>query len=178
MSGLCAGVPSSQKRGAFARGSAGLLDGERVAEAMSSESWDIVAWLALIAGVTTLVVGFKARSKAKRQVDWVSVPGTVTSSEVKYDGELYVPAVTYRYEVAGQQLIGNTVKSGLVSYNWRGPAKRICERYAVNAEVRVHVDARDPSHAVLEPGGDTAYLPLVCAVSALFLAIGILLLAS
>lgn len=145
---------------------------------MSSAAWDIVAWIALIAGVATLVVGIKARSKAQVQVDWVSVPGTVTSSEVKYDGELYVPAVTYRYEVAGQQLIGNTVKSGLVSYNWRGPAERICERYAVNAEVRVHVDSRDPSRAVLEPGGDKAYLPLICAVSGLLLVFGILLLAS
>jgi hypothetical protein len=145
---------------------------------MSSASGDMAAWLALIAGVVTLAVGIRARSRAKREADWVSVPGTVTSSEVRHDGELYVAAVTYRYEVAGQQLIGSTVKSGLVSYNWRGPAKRICERYAVDAEVRVHVDARDPSRAVLEPAGDRAFLPLICAVSALFLAIGILLLAS
>ena len=145
---------------------------------MISGASDIVAWLALIAGVASLVVGVRVRSKAKGQVAWVSVPGTVTSSEVKYDGELYVPAVTYRYEVAGQQHIGNTVKSGLVSYNWRGPAERICTRYAIIAEVRVHVDARDPSQAVLEPGGDGAYLALICAVSALLLLSGFLLLAS
>ena len=86
--------------------------------------------------------------------------------------------MTYRYEFGGQQLVGNTVRSGLVSYNWRGPAERICERYAVNSKIRVYVDPRQPSRAVLEPGRDRKFLALMGAVGAVFLLVGLLLFVS
>jgi hypothetical protein len=141
-----------------------------------SSRLDGLAWLVLIGGIVSFVIGIKNWTRAKKQLHWMSVPGTITGSEVKYDGELYVPTVTYCYEIGGQQLEGSTVKSGLVSTNWRGPAERICARYAVSTAVRVYVDTHEPSRSVLEPGGDRAFLPLICVVSALLVAVGSVLL--
>jgi hypothetical protein len=145
---------------------------------MDLSVWDSVGWFALVVGVSTLVVGLSRRSKSRSQLSWKPVLGAIATSEVRYDGELYVPSVTYSYEFAGQHHIGDTVRSGLASYNWRAPAERICKKYAVNAEVHVYVDPREPSHAVLEPGGDRSFLPLMCTLGAFFGLIGLLLLAS
>ena len=133
-------------------------------------------WAALAGGMITLAIGVTFKQRAKQQSRWISVPGLVATSEVKFDGELFTPLVTYSYTVSGQQFTGDVVRSGLVCFNWRGPAERMCERYAAGTTVRVYVDESDPSAAVLEPGGDRAFRPFMFAVAAVLFVIGLVVL--
>ncbi|APW41832.1 DUF3592 domain-containing protein [Rhodoferax saidenbachensis] len=136
-----------------------------------------MAWVALILGIGTFVVGLSRRAKFKSQFNWTLVPGVIVTSEVKWESGLYIPTVTYRYEDAGRKFTGNTVVSGLISFSSRAEADRVCAKYPVNAEVPVYIAPSQPSHAVLEVGGDRAYFPFMCCLGFISISFGILLLA-
>lgn len=145
---------------------------------MASHLTQSFGWIALAGGVITLAIAITSKWSHKRQSQWICVPGIVSTSEVTFDGELYDPTVTYSYTVSGRQFIGRVVRSGLVCFNWRGPAERICKRYAPGMKVQVYVDQNNPSSAVLEPGGDRAFQPLLFAAAAILSLVGLLVLAA
>lgn len=68
------------------------------------------------------------------------------------------------------------MRTGLVTYNWQGPANRLCEKYPVGARVPVFVSISDPAVAVLERGGDSAFLPVILIVAVFFALVGLALL--
>jgi hypothetical protein len=85
---------------------------------------------------------------------WRQVVGTVTRSEVVFDGEDYRPVVEYKYEVDGVAYVGNTITAGMITFNWRGPATRLVKRFPVGAKVPVFVHPVNPQRASLQLGMD------------------------
>ena len=139
---------------------------------------ELIWWLVLSVGVVTVIVATLGRSRFKVQEGWIETRGVVTASGVTLRDELFAPEIRYSYAVSGQDFVGETVRSGLVCYNWRGPAEKICKRYAVGTPVRVYVDPKDPTNAVLERGGDRVFTPLLYGVAALLIVVAGLLLTS
>jgi hypothetical protein len=75
--------------------------------------------------------------------------------------------VTYR---------GDTIARGLVTFNWKGPATRVIEKFPVGARVPVFVDPKYPRQSALHPRVDKN-LPLFLACFVGVLVLIILLLA-
>jgi hypothetical protein len=81
---------------------------------------------------------------------WREVPGTILRSEVRFDWEDYRPVVEYQYEVDGVSYRGDTIVVGpLITFNWKGPATRLIERFPVGTAVTVYVDPANPRRASL-----------------------------
>jgi len=123
------------------------------------------AWIWLIIGIVFLPAAHVLRAGAKQQNGWIPVQGSILSSEVRFNGEEYFPCVQYEYKYEGEVFRGTLIRSGLITYNWKGPAKRVCANYPVGAVTTVHVNPADPSRAVLEPGGDINWLPFAYGFS-------------
>ena len=85
---------------------------------------------------------------------WREVSGVITKSEVEFHGEEFRPVIEYTYEVDGVTYRGDTVARGLITFNWRGPAKRMTERFPVGARVPVFVDRKYPRFSALHPHVD------------------------
>jgi hypothetical protein len=87
-----------------------------------------------------------------------------------FDLEDYRPVIEYTYEVDGVTYIGSTIVSGLITFNWKGPATRLIKRFPVEARVPVFVDPANPRRAALQPGMDKN-LPviLICVIGFLLL---------
>ncbi len=132
----------------------------------------IIGVACLLLAVATLVIGVVVTSLAKRQTNWIKTTGRVVSSEAALDGEEYAPFIRYEYRWEPGSYVGTKVRSGLVRYNWRGPADRLCSRYPAGAQVSVFVNPEDPSDSVLEPGGDSALVPLLICVGGIFALVG------
>jgi len=70
---------------------------------------------------------------------------------VEYDGEDFVADVVYSYRHNNIDYTGDTVSRPQVTYNWRGPAERVCRRFPEGATISVYVNPKDSRRAVLEP---------------------------
>jgi hypothetical protein len=107
---------------------------------------------------------------------WREVPGTILRSEVRFDWEDYRPVVEYQYEVDGVSYRGDTIVVGpLITFNWKGPATRLIERFPVGTAVTVYVDPANPRRASLQPGVDRN-LPLFLITIGIFALIFVALL--
>ena len=135
----------------------------------------LLGWVALVAGFVVLTAGFVLAARSTGQQTWREVAGVIVRSEVVTQYEYFQPDIHFDYVVDGSQYSGATVRSGLVTYNWRGPAKRLCAKYPVGARVPVYVSSSDPASAVLEPRADPRRLPVVLTISAFFILVGIFL---
>ena len=116
------------------------------------------------------------RNRAKRQEAWVPIQGTILSSEVRFNGEEYVPCIRYEYKHEGVNLSGTLIRSGLITYNWSGPAHRVCARFPTGAHATVFVNPSDPSKSVLERGGDRMWLPFAYGFSIISVVFALLVL--
>ncbi|HXI47977.1 MAG TPA: hypothetical protein VNH39_05250 [Steroidobacteraceae bacterium] len=54
-------------------------------------------WMCLAAAAVIVVLAHVTHMRAQHQLDWSRAAGRVLRSEVKWDGELYAPEVTYEY---------------------------------------------------------------------------------
>jgi hypothetical protein len=90
---------------------------------------------------------------------WREVSGVITRSEVVFRGSHYEPVVEYKYEVDGVTYRGDTIARGLITFNWKGPAARLVEKFPVGASVPVFVDSKYPRRAALQRHVDSN-LPL------------------
>lgn len=135
----------------------------------------LVGWFALVAGFALVTASFLLASRSTRQHTWREVAGVIVRSEVVNQYDYFQPDIRFDYVVDGSQYSGATVRSGLVTYNWRGPAQRLCAKYPVGARVPVFVSGGDPASAVLEPGGGPHVNPVVLAMSVLLMVLGTIL---
>lgn len=129
--------------------------------------------LLVVMGFTIVCVAICFYRLAQRQRQWMIVPGTIVNSAVRFEIRYFDPVVDYIYEVNGQRYGGWKIRSGMVHANWRGPADRLVSRYPKDAAVDVYVNPKNPQDAVLEPGGDWYFLPLVVFCAGLCSFIGI-----
>ena len=133
----------------------------------------VLIWMCLTAAVTVVVVAHVTHIRAQRQLDWPIVAGSVLRSEVKWDGELYAPEVTYEYSYNDAKYTSSKIQSGLLTYNWRGPAERLCERYRADSAIQVLVNPVDPTDAVLEPAGGAGLIALAYVIAAIFVVVAL-----
>src|SRR3954467_1216488 len=75
---------------------------------------------------------------------WREVSGVVLHSGVEFAGDTYLPVIRYEYGVDGVTYRGDTIVAGLITYNWKGPAERLVDRFPVGAKVPVFVDPGNP----------------------------------
>jgi hypothetical protein len=132
--------------------------------------------LMLMLGVAIPVIGAYMSSRAQRELSWVKLRARIVSSDVIFDGELYEPAIRFEYRVGASAYTGSKVRTGLIKFNWKGPARRMCERFPVGTEVPVFVDPVNPLSAVLEPGSDPRLVPTTVGIGLVFALIGLALL--
>jgi len=109
---------------------------------------------------------------------WPQAEGTIVVSDLQRSkddegGYTYRPEVSYRYNVAGQELVGNRVRFGdQMALSWSAPAVRVVRQYKVDTHVRVRYDPNDPQESVLETGINGMVFAGI-AISAAFLILGI-----
>jgi hypothetical protein len=126
----------------------------------SGSSW---AWISIVVGILAgggLIVGSVASArKAKKSLQWPSVPGTVLSSRLVPDtsGDIasFTPVVTYSYVVNGQALQCDRVHYGSTT------SKKVLTKYPQGSTVQVFFDPGAPTTAVLEQGGSTRTMLVV-----------------
>jgi hypothetical protein len=63
-----------------------------------------------------------------------------------------------------------------VTSSLRGSAERLISQYKIGTQVQVFVDPAHATEAVLRPGGDPGFLPLMLAFALLPLVVGIAML--
>ena len=130
-------------------------------------------WMCLAAAAVIVVLAHVTHMRAQHQLDWSRAAGRVLRSEVKWDGELYAPEVTYEYSYNDVKYTSSKIRSGLLCFNWRGPAERLCERYRANSAIQVLVNPADPTDAVLEPAGGAGFVALAYVVAAFFVIVSL-----
>lgn len=123
-------------------------------------------------GLVFVALALLLKKHSRRQEEWTQVPGVVESSIVQLSGESYAAVVTYRYEIRGRRYRCDKVRSLMVSYNWRGPAERLIEKYPPGAAVTVYVNPEGAYDAVLEPGGDDNFVVFAWVFAGMFMMIG------
>jgi Protein of unknown function (DUF3592) len=136
-----------------------------------------VAWSILFAAVVSIGIAFTIKSRFRKQFHWLETPGVITQSEVKFDTDEYLPVISYEYTFQSRCFTGDTVRSGNLTYNWSGPAKRLCARYPQGSRVSVRVNPNNPSQSVLEPGGHAGFVPFVLVLATFMIIVASLVLA-
>jgi hypothetical protein len=129
----------------------------------------------VLMGAFAMLTAVSQLKKARMQLLWLRTSALVVGSEVQDNYEGYTPKITYEYEYQNAKFVGQTYKSVLVTYNWKGPSERIVQRYRPGNRVPVYIDPMDPSNAVLELGGFGVHKFLI-AISAIATLAGLVLL--
>ncbi len=133
-----------------------------------------VAVLLAVSGVVTFLALRSVRS-------WPVVDGRVTQSRVETTGTTHRPAVTYAYEVDGIRYEGmrfglNTTDGGTDPWMDNADRERALEwvsRHPPGTTVRVHVDPKAPSNAVLDPSTDASAAWVKWIIAAVFAGAGL-----
>ena len=126
----------------------------------------LIGWLLVASGAVFPALGVYVNSRASRQSLWAKERCRIVRSVVVNLYETYKADVQFEYTFSGAKLTGSTIKSGLLQYNWRSPAERLCAKYPVGSECTVYVNPANPDDAVLEPGGDKFSIVVVVLISA------------
>jgi Protein of unknown function (DUF3592) len=136
----------------------------------------------LVGGIVMFLMGAFAvlaassqLKKARMQLLWLRTSALIVESEVQDNYEGYTPKITYEYEYQNVKFVGQTYKSVLVTYNWKGPSERIVQRYRPGNRVSIYINPIDPSNSVLELGGFGVHQFLI-AISAIAMLAGLVLL--
>ncbi|HKZ43467.1 MAG TPA: DUF3592 domain-containing protein [Anaerolineales bacterium] len=144
--------------------------------------------LTLGLGLYLVISNIKSRQKAEASQNWPSVPGTITTAEVKksisHDDDNnetinYYPYVEFTYQVAGQQFSAKRLSFGAqVAQRSPAPAQSTLQKYPVGGQVAVYYDPQNPSDAVLERqvGGFKTgmIIGVICLVISLCIGCGLL----
>jgi Protein of unknown function (DUF3592) len=138
----------------------------------------ILGWLLLAIATGLLATALYIKLHASRQIGWCTGRCRIVQSEVVNRYETYKPIVRFEYSFGGDTLLGKTIRSGLLQYNWRASAERRCSQYPVGSEHKLYINEDDPSDAVLEPGGDRVLLPVAVFAFALLSVLGVSILLS
>jgi len=132
-------------------------------------------------GAVVLLEGLYLRRKARRQQEWPTVKGVVlTATMVRSrdsEGPSYNPSVTYNYSVAGKNYRGDRTDAARDMGYPEKQVRHYLERHAVGAAVNVHYDPADPARSTLDPEEAGCNSLLACAIGAVFLLVGLVMLA-
>jgi Protein of unknown function (DUF3592) len=133
----------------------------------------VLIGLALLAmGVSATFTAVSLKKQASGQPTWTQLIAVIISSEIRSTYEGYLPIIQYEYEYNNAHYTGETFKSAVVVFNFKGPAERILRKYRVGDRVAVYVNPTDPGQSVLEPAGSGPY-NLLISVSSVAALIGL-----
>ena len=134
--------------------------------------WDTIGHFFFPAVAAIFIVhGVLGIISALESLRWPQTSGVILSAMVEDSGNHYRAAVSYRYEVNGQELIGKRVRFGdSVGTSFAFPARRLVRRFVPGSTVTVWYNPKKPMASVLEPGV-TTLLILEVAFGCLFFAI-------
>lgn len=121
-----------------------------------------------------------SRSRALESRNWPTTSGRIVSAELEQHsasgGATFRAHVTYTYEVAGKAYSGSRAAFGdRVSTSSRGIAERRVAAYTRGSLVTVYYDPAAPEKSVLQ-AGPSADINLTFLLSALFVAVGVIVL--
>ncbi|MCD4779321.1 MAG: DUF3592 domain-containing protein [Candidatus Omnitrophica bacterium] len=113
-----------------------------------------------IAGGIVTKIGFGIYQNAKKSMEWPTVNGAVTSSEIERNhssgsgssSTTYGADIAYDYQIKGETYSANKVSFGEYSSSDIGHARKIVNKYPVGKVVNVYYNPDDLYIAVLEPG--------------------------
>jgi hypothetical protein len=134
-----------------------------------------IGWMILFGSVCVAALGLVLRHQFRKQYRWSQVPAVIIESTVRLNGEAFDAVVRFEYSWQGRRFVADTLRSGTISFNWRGPADRLRARFPVGTGVIAYVNERDPRSAVLEPGGDKWMLPFALSIAAFMAACAIVI---
>jgi len=110
--------------------------------------------------------GYGKMDAARASLQWPTVPGTVTFSDVKISsntgqkGYQHSADIRYEYHVSGKAYRSSKVVVGDYSSGSSGRARKLTRRFRTGSNVTVHYNQEDPREAVLIPGGTLlVYVP-------------------
>lgn len=109
--------------------------------------------------------------RARSQFAWNRETATVKSATLEI-GKGFYANIEYEYLREGRRILSNQLQTLEVSLPWPTSAQQMIEKYPVGSEITVYVDPKDPSNAVIEPGGDPKYLPLFLTIAGFTLFVG------
>lgn len=120
----------------------------------------IVLLIAVYRSALILLNYRKVRRELKNSLEWPSVMGKITSSNVeegvwysrtKGNTSIYYPEINYLYTVMGKEYDGNRVMfaSNIGTPN-RKEAYNLLKRYPENTAVKIYYDPHGPSSSVIE----------------------------
>lgn len=143
--------------------------------AFGASIYFLVGVLGLVAAAALLLWAASRRTQVER---WRRVPAYIRRARVVEHREggsrWYEPRVEYEYTVDGRRLEGHTIAEPGIGHARRARADALILRYAPDTVAELHVDPRDPTHAVLEARGPGAAahgllwaLALITALAAL-----------
>jgi len=123
----------------------------------------ILGLFLLFGGLTSLLVGWRARKLAEESPFWPSVSGRVLESAVRKETSTssvgsrvstvtsYFPEIEYEYDYQGRHYHSSRVLVARVNFP-ESEARAAVDRCPVGSEVMVFVNPRRPRIAILEPG--------------------------
>lgn len=117
---------------------------------------------------------------ARESVDWPSVSGTVTKSDIVTrikDGKTtYIPQVIYMYSVNNKTYTSAKITVGNPHYDSNiGPVRKTIQKYPVGETVLVYYDPEIPASATLIRGIQNSDYVLA-GITGLFMVVGLFLL--
>lgn len=122
----------------------------------------LILGLFIAGGLATSLWGWIVILRGRKSLAWPSVAGTIDTSALSSESDALLPAIEYRYVVAGQTLRG-TVEFPSDITPTAEFARSYVDKYPVGAHVQVYYDPDHPERATLEPGqrrGDWMILAL------------------
>jgi hypothetical protein len=128
-------------------------------------------------GIAIELASVIVRTHLRKQYGWTQVPGRIVSLSVQMMRGYYYPVVEYEYPHLGLMKRSGRIRSLEISVNWPGPANLTIARYPTGSTVTVFVDTTRSHESVLEPGGDTRFVPFMFVCSGIAVVIGVWLLA-
>ena len=122
----------------------------------------LILGLFIGSGLATSLWGWIVILRGRKSLSWPSVAGTIETSALSSEADALLPAIKYRYAVAGQTF-RSTVEFPSDITPTAEFARSYVDKYPVGAHVQVYYDPDRPERATLEPGqrrGDWMILAL------------------
>jgi hypothetical protein len=96
---------------------------------------------------------------------WPAVKGIVLENTVTVergpDGQIFLPTVRYRYEVAGRSFESSSIRWTPIQHRQYTRARKLLDRYTPGQSVSVHYDPQRPYLAVLKPSRGISLPPVL-----------------
>lgn len=120
------------------------------------------------------LIAYQTMSKAlvedtEAPIEWPSVQGIVTFSELEELNNQFSPNIKYEYSIGGEQYSAESIRIKVSKISMKRGVEKTIKKYAVGTAVTVYYNPESPNIAVLEPKASSLFkilsmLPLLFCV--------------